>query len=50
VKPARHKRDTGQCIPQLRAGHKGVMRGGEKGCNNTMIDDDGLGSACFGRG
>lgn len=30
VKPARHKRDTGQYIPQLRAGHKGVIKGGER--------------------
>lgn len=30
AKPARHKRDTGQCIPQRRAGHKGVIKGGER--------------------
>lgn len=30
AKPARHKRDTGQCIPQCRDGHKGVIKGGER--------------------
>lgn len=50
VKPSSHKRDIGKFIPHNTWLDTGCDWGWRKGCNNTMIDDNELGSPCFGRG